>query len=37
VVVHAEIADAFRAALFTIATFTGVATLLAWTLPLRRV
>jgi EmrB/QacA subfamily drug resistance transporter len=37
VVVHAEIADAFRAALITIATFTGVATLLAWTLPLRRV
>jgi EmrB/QacA subfamily drug resistance transporter len=37
VVVHAEIADAFRAALFTIATFTGVATLLAWTMPLRRV
>lgn len=36
-IVQAEIADAFRAAFFTIATFTGVATLLAWTLPLRRV
>ncbi len=35
--VQAEIADAFRAAFFTIATFTGMATLLAWTMPLRRV
>ncbi len=37
VIVHAEIADAFRAALITIATFTGIATLFAWTMPLRRV
>jgi EmrB/QacA subfamily drug resistance transporter len=37
VIVHAEIADAFRAALLTIATFTGIATLLAWTLPMRRI
>ena len=37
IVVHAEIADAFRAAFITIASFTGIATLLAWTMPLRRV
>jgi MFS family permease len=36
-VVHAEIAEAFRAAFITIAAFTGIATLLAWTMPLRRV
>jgi EmrB/QacA subfamily drug resistance transporter len=36
-IVQAEIADAFRAAFITIAAFTGVGTLLAWTLPLRRV
>jgi EmrB/QacA subfamily drug resistance transporter len=36
-IVHAEIADAFRAAFLTIATFTGIGTLLAWTLPMRRV
>jgi predicted MFS family arabinose efflux permease len=35
-IVHAEIADAFRAAFITIATFTGAGTLLAWSLPLRR-
>lgn len=35
--VHAEIADAFRAALLTIAAFTGAGSLLAWTMPLRRV
>ena len=35
--VHAEISDAFRAAFFTIAAFTGMGTLLAWTLPMRRV
>ena len=35
-IVHAEIGDAFRAAFLTIATFTGCATLLAWSLPLRR-
>ena len=34
--VHAQIGDAFRAAFLTIATFTGVGTLLAWSLPLRR-
>jgi EmrB/QacA subfamily drug resistance transporter len=37
VIVHAEIAEAFRSALLTIATFTGIATLLAWTMPLRRI
>jgi EmrB/QacA subfamily drug resistance transporter len=36
-IVQAEIADAFRAAFITIATFTGIATLLAWTMPLRRI
>jgi EmrB/QacA subfamily drug resistance transporter len=36
-IVQAEIADAFRAAFITIAAFTGVGSLLAWTLPLRRV
>ena len=36
-VVEFEIADAFRAAFITIAAFTGVATWLAWSLPLRRV
>ena len=36
-IVHAEIGDAFRAALITIATFTGIATVFAWTMPLRRV
>ena len=36
-IVQAEIADAFRSAFITIATFTGMATLLAWTMPLRRV
>jgi predicted MFS family arabinose efflux permease len=36
-VVHAEIAYAFRAALLTIAGFTGVGSILAWTMPLRRV
>ncbi len=35
-IVHGEIADAFRAAFLTIATFTGCACLLAWSLPLRR-
>jgi EmrB/QacA subfamily drug resistance transporter len=35
-VVQAEIADAFRAAFITIAAFTGVGTLLAWSMPLRR-
>jgi EmrB/QacA subfamily drug resistance transporter len=34
--VEAQIGDAFRAAFLTIATFTGVGTLLAWSLPLRR-
>jgi hypothetical protein len=34
--VHAQIGEAFRAAFLTIAAFTGVGTLLAWTLPLRR-
>jgi EmrB/QacA subfamily drug resistance transporter len=36
-IVQAEIGDAFRAAFLTIAAFTGIGTLLAWTLPLRRV
>src|SRR5579862_3158319 len=36
-IVQSEIADAFRAAFITIAAFTGVGSLLAWTLPLRRV
>ncbi len=35
-IVHAEIGDAFRAAFITIAAFTGVGTVLAWSLPLRR-
>ena len=35
-IVQAEIGDAFRAAFITIATFTGVGTLLAWSMPLRR-
>jgi EmrB/QacA subfamily drug resistance transporter len=36
-VVQAEIGDAFRAAFLTIAAFTGIGTLLAWSLPLRRI
>jgi len=36
-IIQAEIADAFRWAFITIATFTGMATVLAWSLPLRRV
>jgi EmrB/QacA subfamily drug resistance transporter len=35
--VQSEIAEAFRAAFLTVAAFTGVGTLLAWSLPLRRV
>jgi EmrB/QacA subfamily drug resistance transporter len=35
-IVQAEIGEAFRAAFITIATFTGVGTLLAWSMPLRR-
>jgi EmrB/QacA subfamily drug resistance transporter len=35
-IVHGEIAEAFRAAFLTIATFTGCAFMLAWSLPLRR-
>jgi len=35
-IVHAQIGDAFRAAFLTIAGFTGVGSLLAWSLPLRR-
>jgi len=34
--VHAEIGDAFRCAFLTIAVFTGMATWLAWSLPMRR-
>ena len=34
--VHAQIGEAFRAAFLTIAAFTGMGTVLAWTLPLRR-
>lgn len=36
-ILQAEVADAFRWAFITMATFTGVATLLAWTMPLRRI
>jgi EmrB/QacA subfamily drug resistance transporter len=36
-VVQVEIADAFRAAFITIAMFTGIGSLLAWTMPLRRI
>ena len=35
-IVQAQIGDAFRAAFLTIAAFTGVGTVLAWSLPLRR-
>ena len=35
-IVEAQIADAFRAAFLTIAVFTGVGTVLAWSMPLRR-
>jgi EmrB/QacA subfamily drug resistance transporter len=34
--IHAQIGDAFRAAFLTIAAFTGIGTVLAWTMPLRR-
>ncbi len=36
-IVQAEIADAFRSAFITIAIFTGIESVLAWTLPMRRV
>ena len=36
VVVQAEIAQAFRAAFLAVACFTGLAVVLAWTLPLKR-
>ena len=36
-IIQTEIADAFRSAFLTIASFTGIASLLAWSLPLRRV
>ncbi len=36
-IIQSEIADAFRSAFLTIASFTGIASLLAWSLPLRRV
>ena len=36
-IIQTEIADAFRWAFITIATFTGIATVFAWSLPLRRV
>jgi EmrB/QacA subfamily drug resistance transporter len=36
-IIQAEVADAFRWAFITIAAFTGMATVLAWSLPLRRV
>ena len=35
--VHAQIGEAFRAAFLTVAVFTGIGTVLAWTLPLRRI
>jgi MFS family permease len=35
--VHAEIGDAFRAAFLTMAAFSGIATVFAWTMPLRRI
>jgi len=34
--VHAQIGEAFRAAFLTVAAFTGMGTVFAWTLPLRR-
>ena len=34
--VHAQIGEAFRAAFLAIAAFTGIGTLMAWSLPLRR-
>jgi EmrB/QacA subfamily drug resistance transporter len=34
--VHSQIGEAFRAAFLTVAAFTGIGTVLAWTLPLRR-
>jgi EmrB/QacA subfamily drug resistance transporter len=34
--IHAQIGDAFRAAFLMIAAFTGIGTVLAWTMPLRR-
>jgi len=34
--IHAQIAEAFRAAFITVAAFTGVGTWLAWSMPLRR-
>ena len=36
-VIHAEIADAFRAAFVTVAAFTAIGASLAWSMPLRRV
>lgn len=36
-IVQAEVADAFRSAFLTIAAFAGIESVLAWTLPLRRV
>jgi EmrB/QacA subfamily drug resistance transporter len=36
-IVQGEIADAFRSAFITIAAFTGIESVLAWTIPLRRV
>jgi hypothetical protein len=35
-VVLAEVATAFRAAFLTIAAFAGIGTVLAWTIPMRR-
>jgi predicted MFS family arabinose efflux permease len=34
--IHAQIGEAFRAAFLTIAAFTGIGAVLAWSLPLRR-
>ncbi len=36
-IVQAEIGQAFRAAFLTVAAFTGIGALLAWSMPLRRV
>jgi len=35
--VHAEIADAFRAAFLAMAAFTGIGLVLAWSIPVRRI
>jgi hypothetical protein len=36
-VIQSQIADAFRAAFLTIASFAGMGALLAWSIPVRRI